>query len=107
MNVECDNCQWKGELTDDVPEISDFWGRTDPGCEMPAAQCPECGGLVYDEHGITWKRDQLLEAARAVVAALAAYKTGDAQFSQEPLYMAPIGHKTPYDKLIEAIESCK
>ena len=46
--VRCGNpgCEWAGDI-DDTTEIRDFWGRVDPGDEMPAGECPECGWLAY------------------------------------------------------------
>lgn len=46
--VRCGNldCDWAGDV-DDTREVRDFWGRVQPGDEMPAGECPECGWLAY------------------------------------------------------------
>ena len=46
--VRCGNpdCDWAGDI-DDTREIRDFWGRVEPGDEMPTGECPECGWLAY------------------------------------------------------------
>ncbi|HEV8177677.1 MAG TPA: hypothetical protein VGP44_08320 [Gemmatimonadales bacterium] len=44
--TECDNCRRRcpeGELI----EPSHLWERLDPGAEVPAGECPECGALAY------------------------------------------------------------
>ena len=44
--VKCDNCDWKGTETE-CNEAKDLSERLDPGCEVPAGECPECGCLAY------------------------------------------------------------
>ena len=44
MKVECNNCKWRGQ-SDELAEIQDFYLRVEPGDEVPAGQCPECGAL--------------------------------------------------------------
>lgn len=44
--VECDNCDWTGEFTQ-LNEIKDPHERMDPGCPIPAGECPKCGALAY------------------------------------------------------------
>lgn len=44
--VQCDNCDWSGRL-DQLGIIKDAHERLDPGSEMPAGECPECGALAY------------------------------------------------------------
>lgn len=48
-NVACDNCDWKGNETDDCMGlyIDSLADRLDPGSEIPAGECPECGCLAY------------------------------------------------------------
>ncbi len=47
----CDNCTWTGPTSklgcqlEDVPDLSI---RLDPGGEVPAGECPECGCLAYE-----------------------------------------------------------
>lgn len=48
--VTCGNCQWEGdfgELQCQLDEIPDLAERLDPGSEVPAGECPECGCLCY------------------------------------------------------------
>lgn len=42
----CDNCDWRGPASD-LDVIEDAQERLDPGCEVPAGECPECGMLAY------------------------------------------------------------
>jgi len=51
----CDNCDWEGG-DDDLDMISDIEERIDPGCIVPAGQCPECGALAYykNEDAPSW-----------------------------------------------------
>lgn len=46
IDCTCDNCghQCKAGQLD---MISDVQERLDPGCIVPAGQCPECGALSY------------------------------------------------------------
>lgn len=44
--VECDNCTWTGTV-DDTEYVRDIHSRVEPGGEMPAGECPECGSLCY------------------------------------------------------------
>lgn len=50
MRVECGDCDWTGDQ-DDLPEghhgIEHLSQRIDPGSEVPAGECPECGCLCY------------------------------------------------------------
>jgi hypothetical protein len=61
MTCECDNCDWSGD-EDDLDELTDAYESVEAGCEYPAGRCPKCNACAYDANGITWKRDQLLEA---------------------------------------------
>lgn len=57
--VECGNCDWTGDDSMDelgnqtagglIPlcDVEDFTERIDPGSEVPAGECPECGALAY------------------------------------------------------------
>lgn len=42
----CDNCDWRGPAAD-LDVIEDAQERLDPGCEVPAGECPDCGALAY------------------------------------------------------------
>lgn len=47
---ECNNCDWKGlesGLRCDLGGIEDLFERIDPGDEVPAGECPECGCLAF------------------------------------------------------------
>jgi hypothetical protein len=44
--VECDNCDWEG-TSEQLETIKDVQERLDPGCPVPAGECPECGALAY------------------------------------------------------------
>lgn len=44
--VKCDNCDWTGTGAQ-LHEVADIQERLDPGGEVPAGQCPECGALAY------------------------------------------------------------
>lgn len=46
QTVACANCDWTGAQSD-TAEIRDFWSRVEPGEEMPAGECPECGALCH------------------------------------------------------------
>lgn len=46
MNCRCDNCDWTGP-DDDLNDVKDLLERVDPGGEMPAGECPQCGDLAY------------------------------------------------------------
>lgn len=47
----CDNCgkryERENELTFFFPNIPDLHKRIHPGGIVPAAECPECGALLY------------------------------------------------------------
>lgn len=50
LSVECDDCGrlWpKGEFPGDLGSIENLFDRIDPGQEVPAGECPECGALCY------------------------------------------------------------
>ena len=44
--VQCGNCEWTG-TGGDLDMVTDIQERIDPGCVVPAGQCPECGALAY------------------------------------------------------------
>ena len=49
---KCDNCGKRYADDDEriaMDKIKDLSMRVDPGCEVPAGECPECGALVYLE----------------------------------------------------------
>lgn len=46
----CDNCDWTGgqaTLGLTLSEVHHLAERLDPGGEVPAGECPECGALAY------------------------------------------------------------
>jgi hypothetical protein len=51
MKVKCDNCAWEGD--NDSPgfipleECEALVERLEPGCEVPAGDCPECHAFCY------------------------------------------------------------
>lgn len=46
--VKCADCSWEGELQDvRYPPENSLWERLDPGSEVPAGECPECGAFAY------------------------------------------------------------
>jgi len=46
--VECADCCWEGRLQDvRDPSEDGLWERLDPGSEVPAGECPECGAFAY------------------------------------------------------------
>jgi hypothetical protein len=56
----CDNClrQW---VEEELGEIEHPEARIDPGSEVPAGECPECGALCYLAHGETERQRRLLD----------------------------------------------
>lgn len=50
MNARCDNCGNVFPYTSkDLTAIPDLLQRIEPGSEVPAAECPECGALAYPQ----------------------------------------------------------
>lgn len=48
--VACDNCDWSGvesDLDATLESVPHLCERLDPGSEVPAGECPECGALAY------------------------------------------------------------
>ena len=47
--VKCDNCGNVATIFDLVPleNVPDLTSRIDPGAEIPAGECRECGALSY------------------------------------------------------------
>lgn len=48
----CGICEWQGpesKLKCKLDEIHHLAQRLEPGAEVPAGECPECGGLCYLE----------------------------------------------------------
>ena len=49
--LTCDNCDRRyrslKSLKHAFPDIPDLLQRIEPGGEVPAGECPECGALVY------------------------------------------------------------
>jgi hypothetical protein len=39
-------CAWLG---DEMTEVADYENRVRPNEEIPAGDCPECGGLCYEK----------------------------------------------------------
>lgn len=49
MRYQCDNCN-KAHAPEDcktLAECSRVFERLDPGSEVPAGECPDCGAFVY------------------------------------------------------------
>lgn len=44
--AECGNCGGVWKL-DELRGYRDFWSRVEPGQEIPAGDCPECGAFAY------------------------------------------------------------
>jgi hypothetical protein len=66
----CGNCDWRGSF-DGTKIIHDFEERIDPGAEVPAGECPECGALAYIDTPETRARgaaEDLLAALEALQA---------------------------------------
>jgi hypothetical protein len=50
----CGICEWSGresKLKCGLAYIPDLFSRIEVGGEVPAGECPECGGLCYLEKG--------------------------------------------------------
>ncbi len=48
QRCECGDCDWEGTTNDlELSDIQDIFERIDPGSEVPAGECPECGALAY------------------------------------------------------------
>lgn len=49
--IHCDNCNWGGDLDGEdyvvLGHVEDLEVRIEPGREVPAGECPDCGALVY------------------------------------------------------------
>lgn len=49
--IHCDNCEWEGDLDGEdylvLDEVEDLETRLEPGREVPAGECSDCGALVY------------------------------------------------------------
>ena len=75
----CDNCDWTG-TQDDVSESGPlFIGiRLDPGSEVPAGDCPDCGAFAYVVTPETTQRRAAPDLVRALrlVASNAAVMQG-------------------------------
>lgn len=46
-HAECADCDWDGEIDKEVRTVENLAQRVDPGGEVPAGSCPDCGSLVY------------------------------------------------------------
>ena len=54
---------------DRLAQPEELWERLDPGSEVPAGECPDCGALAYlAENPQRMKLDDLLERALAALA---------------------------------------
>jgi predicted RNA-binding Zn-ribbon protein involved in translation (DUF1610 family) len=74
-SCSCDNCSWQGPATA-LDAINDIQERIDPGSEVPAGQCPDCGALAYlDSRALELDAaSRRTTAARAMLAALKAIR---------------------------------
>lgn len=63
----CDDCQTitRGDRLDMITDIQE---RIDPGCIVPAGQCPNCGALAYYQNPPSWTSQQTLNEAEAFIA---------------------------------------
>lgn len=78
----CHNCDWAGPL-DECEEVDDIGARLDPGSEVPAGQCPDCGALAYL---VKESKDPLSERAPlAAISALNAARAFIAGFEGDEL----------------------
>lgn len=67
----CQNCDWTTEDTADLCQIGDIFQRVQPGDVMPDGECPECGGVCFEDEA----KPTLQERHDALLAALeAAYQ---------------------------------
>ena len=51
--VRCGNCQWQGDeeaVERTLVQVHHLGERLDPGDEVPAGECPECGAFAYLIH---------------------------------------------------------
>ncbi|MEI8198047.1 MAG: hypothetical protein WCI73_19305 [Phycisphaerae bacterium] len=46
LPAACDNCPWIGRMRE-VNPIHNLGERIEPGGEVPAGECPQCGALAY------------------------------------------------------------
>lgn len=52
MRYACDNCDFTTDTDENFKslyEVDSLAERLDPGCVVPAGECPECGAFVYIE----------------------------------------------------------
>ena len=78
--VTCDNCSWTGVLPENgqdlqLCQINDLDQRIEPGAEVPACECPECGSLAY----LTGP-ESLSEVARTLCDTLASIRDHAEEF---------------------------
>jgi hypothetical protein len=48
MKYKCQSCEWMTDSQDDLPQITRFIDRPEPGTVMPVDECPECACHVQD-----------------------------------------------------------
>lgn len=72
MKCECGDCDWTGpeeDLGAELCDVEDLFQRIDPGSEVPAGECPECGCLAYivpEENVYASSERGLLEAMKRI-----------------------------------------
>ena len=85
--ARCGNCEWEGEVHPDAVVdgyakplilVHHLWERLDPGCEVPAGECPECQCLCYhtDDRSISRRLGQWRDMANAAVDILEQLQEG-------------------------------
>lgn len=63
--VACGNCNWTGPAGV-LEDICDAQDRLEPGCPIPAGECPACGALAYpvdeEEEALSFPQDPKIYA---------------------------------------------
>lgn len=87
-NVIC-RCQDCGFLfpEDQLNAVHNLFERVAAGEKMPAGECPECGALVHPAEW-SWRDQELLAAAREVIAEFTTPTTPSTRGPIERLSMA-------------------
>ncbi len=73
MIYKCDNCGKTQYSINSLSKIADFSLRTEPGNEIPAGECPECGALCYIVKSVDYLREaapDLLEVCEEMLEIL-------------------------------------